>query len=126
MDEEEKKKKKKRRINNGEATVLILMAIIFDVLSLWPAINVVVVVIAQAFTALFFLLNRVNIFSGGYKKLVPYLIACVAEAIPFVSIVPMITVETIVIIGISRAEDKAGISVTPGIASKITGGSPTP
>ncbi len=126
-EEDQKEQKKKRRIKNSEAAILLLMALIFDVLSLIPGANLVVVIVAQGLIALFFFLHGVNVFSGGYKKLVPYLVATLAEAIPFLSMIPMITFETLIIIAVSRTEDKVGVKITPESASKLANkGLPTP
>ncbi len=107
---EKKAKSKEPRIGAAEIAVLLFFAVFMDILSLIPIANDVVDIVAQSLIAVFFFVNGVNIFTGGYKKLVPYIVGWIVEAIPVVSVFPTITIETIIIIIISRIEDRTGIS----------------
>lgn len=112
--DEQAPKEKKNRIGNSELFMLIPFAVVFDLLSLIPGVNVVVVVIAQFLLALFFRIHKVNVLSK--KRLVTFIIATIAEAIPVLSILPALTIETIIMVAITRAEDKTGIQVPGNIS----------
>lgn len=93
----------------GAAAALVGIAIFFDILSLIPFVNILTVFIGEGLLAIFFRIEGVSVFSA--KKALPYLMGFVAEAIPAISMLPALTVETIVIIYLTHAEDKVGVSV---------------
>lgn len=113
--DEQAPKEKKNRIGNSELFLLIPFAVACDLFSLIPGINIAVVIVAQFLLALFFRIHKVNVLSK--KRLVTFIIATIAEAIPVLSILPALTVETIIMVMITRAEDKTGIQV-PAITGK--------
>lgn len=90
-----------KRISNGFIIVLILFAIIFDVLSFVPILNVVVVAAGQFVMACLFYLAGVNIFKN--KPAVLYILTTIVEFIPAAASLPFFLVETLAIIALSRA-----------------------
>jgi hypothetical protein len=114
---EEEPKKKKGRLGGPEIAVLIFFALIFDLLSLIPIVNDVVVIVGQALMALFFFIHGVNVFSK--KNIIQYLAGWVVEAIPAISIFPTFILETIIIIAVTKFEDKTGIEVSTNPADKL-------
>lgn len=118
MDTEQKQKKsKKNRIGTSEAATLLFFAALCDLFSIIPVVNDVLVFLGQGLIALFFFIHGVNIFSK--KKVVPYVIASITEAIPAISAFPTFLLETIIIIVITRIEDKKGIKIGVPGASNI-------
>lgn len=109
-EEQTAPKKKKQRIGAVEIPVLLFFAVIFDILSLIPYVNVGVVIVSQSLIALFFYIHGVNVLSK--KRALPYIIAWISEAIPIISMFPAITLETIIIIALTRIEDRTGIDPT--------------
>lgn len=92
-------------IGMPEAAVLLFFATIFDVLSLIPIANVTIVFVGQGLMVLFFFFMGVNVFSGP-KRIAAYLISTIIEAIPAISMFPSFILETIIIIAVTRAENK--------------------
>jgi hypothetical protein len=100
---------KKNRIGNSEIILLVVFALIFDIISLIPFLNFVTVIVAQGLMAFFFSIHGVNVLSK--KRAIPYVLGWIIEFIPAISVIPAITLETIIIIVMVRFEDKTGISV---------------
>ena len=111
-------KTEKQRIGMPEAAVLLLFATIFDILSLIPIVNDVIVIVGQGCMALFFFFMGVSVFSGP-KRCAAYLITIVVEAIPAISIFPTFILETIIIIAITRTEDKSGVNISSMASGKL-------
>lgn len=106
MNEE---KPKTKRLGMGESILIVVFALVFDLLSLIPFLNIVVVLVAQGLLALFFFLHGISVFSK--KKAVTFTIGTVVELIPFLSMLPALTAQTIAIIILTNIEDKTGLSV---------------
>lgn len=113
MNEE---KPKNNRIGAGEGALITLFALVFDLFSLIPFVNFIVVIIGQALLTFFFYLHGVSMFTK--KKAVTVGTATVIEAIPFLSIIPALTAQTLIVIFMTRAEDKTGISIPTGVLPK--------
>lgn len=80
--------------------LLIGVALFFDLLSLIPGANVVVVFVGQTVIAFAFSRCGINIFS--VRQSVPYIFASIVEFVPGISFLPAFTVETLIIIFLSR------------------------
>jgi hypothetical protein len=89
-----------KRISNGFIMVLILFAIIFDVLSFVPILNVVVVAVGQFVMACLFYLAGVNVFKN--KPAVLYVLTTIVEFVPAAAVLPFFLVQTLAIIALSR------------------------
>ena len=114
---DEEKKPTKNRLGNSEAILLVCFAIVCDLLSLIPGINVIVVIISQGLIALFFSMHGVSVLSK--KRGVTYAAASIVEFIPVISIIPALTLEVLIMVAITRAEDKAGIKIPGSGATSI-------
>jgi len=102
-------KSHKIRIKTWVFIAMLAVSIVADLISLIPAANDAVAIVAGVVFGLwwwFLGLGFLNL-----KKVITYVVSIVAEFIPFVSILPMITVAVIVTFVISRTEDKLGISL---------------
>jgi hypothetical protein len=91
---------KTRPINTPWAVVLILVAIFFDVLSFVPFIAEASAVMGQFTLACLFYFAGINIFKD--RPAILYAVATLIELIPYVGLLPMFVVETLLIIAISR------------------------
>jgi hypothetical protein len=111
--EENEKPEKKHRIGNGEIVMLLVFALIFDLISLIPFVNIAVVIVAQSLMALFFSMHGVNVLSK--RRAIPYILGWIIEIIPAISAIPAITIETIIMIVLTRIEDKTGIDPAGGV-----------
>ena len=111
-------KSRKQRIEMPEMAVLLFFATIFDIFSLIPIVNDVIVLVGQGLMALFFLLMGVSVFSGP-KRCAAYLITIIVEAIPAISMFPTFILETIIIIAITRTEDKSGVNISSVVYGKF-------
>lgn len=89
-------------LRKRDIAVLITTALVCDLVSLIPGENVIVSVFGQTVIPFIFSKYGINIFS--FKRFVPYLIAFVIEMVPGASILPAFTLETIVIIYLSRKQ----------------------
>ena len=90
-----------RKISNRFAIILIAAAAAFDALSLVPGISEFVAIIGQIVMGCLFYAAGVSVFR--HKQAVMFLSATILEAIPVASALPFFLVETLTIIGISRA-----------------------
>jgi hypothetical protein len=93
----------KYRIDNAEEAGLIIFAILFDIISIFPGADDLITPVAEGLLAFFFLINGVN--PLGKKTALVFGLSFIGEMIPFVSIFPFLTIETIYIIHVSREED---------------------
>jgi hypothetical protein len=94
----------KARIGKREATVLIVTALVLDLISIVPGIHVSSSVVAQGVIPYLFSRYGVNIFSS--RKVIPYIFAWLVELVPALAALPFITLETVIIIYMSRREDR--------------------
>ena len=92
------------RIDDADAAPILLMAGLFDIISVIPLANDVNVFIAQPVLAIAFLAKGVN--PLGPKNWVWFLIGWLIELIPGFSIFPTIVIESFRWIAISRVEDR--------------------
>jgi hypothetical protein len=83
-----------------QIVLLIVVALFFDLLSLIPGANVIVAFVGQAVIAFAFSRCNINIFS--VRQSVPYFFASVVEFVPWISFLPAFTLETLIIIFLSR------------------------
>lgn len=91
------------RIDSADAALLIGASLVFDVISIVPGFNIASVVVAQTVIPFLFSRRGVNVFSA--KKVAPYAIAWLIELFPALSALPALTLETLIIIYLSRRED---------------------
>lgn len=104
-----KEQKKKYRIGFGMVFILIMMAGVADIVSLIPFVGTLV-------GPTFWVVMSWYLWKTGHgllnwKTIIPEGISVVAEIIPVIQELPTIIVATIVIVVISRVEDKTGISL---------------
>lgn len=114
---EEEKKPTKNRLGNSEAILLLAFAVVCDLLSLIPGINILVMIVGQGLIALFFSMHGVSVFSK--KRGVTYTAASVVEFIPVLSMLPALTLEVLIMVAITRTEDKIGIKIPGSSAASV-------
>jgi hypothetical protein len=110
--------KKEPRISSTQGVLLVGTAIIFDLISLIPAIGQILAIVGAAVVfSIWFLILHIPLVSP--KKLLGWATAGLVEAIPIISWIPSITGGVILMIAITRAEDKLGLQVlsTKGLAN---------
>lgn len=91
------------RINGTDEAVLILTALFFDGLSLVPFLGIITTPVGQFLLWLMFFLNGVSVW--GWRAVYMFL-GSVSEIFPLTSWVPALTVQTLLMIWSSRAEDR--------------------
>ena len=102
--------KKEPRISSTQASLLVGTAVIFDLISFIPAIGQALSLVGSVVVfSIWFLILRVPLVSP--KKLVTWATAGLVEAIPLISALPGITTGVILMIAITRTEDRLGVQV---------------
>lgn len=107
------------KISTLAGIILVFLAILADILSLVPLAGTIVGPIFWLVVGLYFWNIGMGVING--KRLATGAISIVAEIIPVIQSLPTITVAVIVIIIMTRIEEKTGISVssltkrTPGV-----------
>ena len=109
--------KKKNRIGWGMIVVLIISAGFVDLANMVPILGGLVTTAYWSAITWYLWKTKHGLFN--WKKLASEIISLITEWIPFLSFIPSVIAATIVIIFISRFEDKTGIKLSPG---KITKG----
>jgi hypothetical protein len=107
-----KKPKRKHTIETAETIPFILLAILFDIISLATFMAPLIAVVGKLIFTCIWLMHGVMPWSKKYWSW--YLISFVCEFIPFVSILPMFTIGELKMIAQSRVEDK--LQETTGLA----------
>lgn len=107
-----KKPKRKHTVELAEAVPFIILAIIFDLLSLATFLAPLIAVIGKFIFTAIWLMHGVMPWSKKYWSW--YLISFICEFIPFVSILPMFVIGELKMIAQSRVEDK--LQETTGLA----------
>lgn len=110
MDEDRQQEKKESKISDTTAALMIGTAVILDLISIIP-------VVGQAFASvgsfviflIWFLILGLPLVTP--KKLLTTLSAYIIEFIPAISALPAITVGVILMIVLTRAEEKTGIKL---------------
>lgn len=110
MDENQQQEKKESKISDTAAALMIATAIILDIISIIP-------VVGQAFAdvgsfvifLIWFLILGLPLVTP--KKLLTMLSAYIIELVPAISALPAITVGVILMIALTRAEEKTGIQL---------------
>lgn len=98
---------------------MIATAVVFDIISIIPVVGEAIGIVGSAVVfGIWFLTLGIPLLST--KKLVTTFVGYLGEAIPAVSALPFITVGVILIIGMTRLEDKTGISVEKLATGKIS------
>jgi hypothetical protein len=97
------------RIGWGVSILLVVVAIIFDVLSLIPLVGSIAGPLFWVLAGVYFWYKGMGIVNG--RKLAVSSISMVAEIIPAVQALPALTVGIIVMLTMMRVEDKTGISL---------------
>lgn len=101
----DKKPKVRYRIHDGNGASVLIFAIIFDLISVIPGANDVIVFIAQIFFFIVFTF-LLGVPVVGPRTWIWYFATWVIELIPFISILPAITLMVFRFIAISRLEDR--------------------
>jgi hypothetical protein len=91
---------KQKRLRKRDTALLIGTALLFDLLSLIPGENVLVSIFGQSVIPFIFSRYGINVFS--FKNSVPYVVGFIVEVIPGASILPAFTLETLIIIYMSK------------------------
>ncbi|MBA3551212.1 hypothetical protein H0W32_03330 [Patescibacteria group bacterium] len=94
----------RNRISQKQAVALIIVALIFDILSLIPVVNWIVWILNWLTFPLWFKLHGVSYIHG--KRLALAGLSSIIEIIPFLSILPGYTVSMILMVRNVRHEDK--------------------
>lgn len=94
----------RKRISNFQAVALISLSVVFDLLSLIPIVDWIVLILYWIIFPIWFKLLGISLLQA--RKMGSLMVTSVIEAIPFVSMLPGFTVSTILIIKNVRKEDK--------------------
>jgi hypothetical protein len=100
---------KPQRINSLNAGLLILAAIIFDLLSIIPLINVITAFVAWLIFGVWFYLLGVGFMNP--KRFATIAVSLIIGVIPVLSVLPELTVAIIAIIIMVKSEDKFGLKI---------------
>ncbi len=79
---------------------LIGCALICDTISIVPGMNVVMGIVGQALVPFVFSKYGIHVFS--LRRIVPYIGASIIEIVPSLSVIPAFTLETLIIILLSK------------------------
>ncbi len=113
---------KKYRIGLWGSIIFIVAAILFDVLTLIPLVGSFLGWIFWIGASIYLWKTKHGL--ANWKTLVPKILSVVGELIPGIQSLPTIITATIIIIVISRMEDKTGIKLMPTPNKKIPGITP--
>jgi hypothetical protein len=108
-------KRKPQRIGIVSIIFLIITAIIFDLISLIPFVNIVSGLIAYAVFGIWFYILGVGFMNP--KRFATAAVSAVIGFIPFLSMLPELTIAVIVVILMVKSEDTLGIKL-PGVGAK--------
>ena len=108
---------KKKRIGNIASAVLIIAALIADLFSLIPFVGDFVGPIFWIGASVYFWKSGLGLVNG--RRLATSVISMVAELIPGVQEFPTIVAGMIIIVAMTRVEDKTGISLNPAKGGKL-------
>lgn len=102
---------KQYRIGTVAAGLLIILAIIFDILTLIPIVGDFLGPLFWVMASIYFWKIGMGFVNG--RKLAVTLISLVAELIPVIQEFPAILLGIIVVIVMTRIEDRTGVSLSP-------------
>lgn len=109
-DQEQQQGEREPRISSTSAALMVATALLFDVISIIPVVGQAIADVGSFVVFLiWFLILGLPLVSP--KKLLTTLVAYIIEFIPAISALPAITAGVIIMIVISRAEDKTGIQL---------------
>jgi len=103
------------KIDNVTFGFMIAVAIFYDVLSFIPGINLISEIFGIGTFALWWYFSGIGLINT--KKIVTWATSGFVELIPAVSALPSFTAGVIITVLLTRAEEKTGVSLTPGSAS---------
>lgn len=103
---------KKNRIEFTSIVILIVTAILIDILNLIPILGGIVSTFYWMFVSLYLWKTGHGLIN--WRSIIPESISVIIEWIPALSFIPTVFISTVIIIIISRVEDKTGISITLG------------
>lgn len=106
---------KPQRIDNITAGLMITVAVVFDLISLIPVVNIISAVAATLIFGLWFLLLGIGF--ANPKRIATWATGLLVEAIPFLSILPGLTIAVAVTIFMIKLEDKTGLKI-PAVVKK--------
>jgi len=109
--------KKEPRVSAVSATLMICTAIIFDLVSLIPLINIITGALALLTFGMWFIIKDVSLVSPS--RLTTGLLAGIIEVYPVLSMLPATTIGVIIVIISSRFEDKTGVKVPLSAKPKV-------
>jgi len=95
------------RISKGLLRSMVLVAILFDILSLIPLVNIIVSIFAWMTFSFWFWIHGVK-YTSNAKNLFYLATGLIIEALPFASILPAITVAVWRIAKSAQLEDGGG------------------
>ncbi len=111
METENQPTKPNYRMGRTSIVIIVFLAGVADLLSVIPFVGDFISPIFWLFAAVYFWKNGLGMLNPG--RLATSLISLVAEIIPFVQALPTIFAGTVVIIVMSRIEDRTGFSLNP-------------
>ena len=100
---------KRQRINSVTTIFMVTTAIIFDLISLIPIVNIVSELVAYVVFGVWFYLLGVGFMNP--KRFATAAVSAVIGFIPFVSMLPELTIAVVVVIFMVKSEDKLGIKL---------------
>jgi hypothetical protein len=102
---------KTERISNFTAGLMVIVALLFDLVGIIPLVNILSQFTALLIFGLWFFFLGVGFINP--QRFAAALISTVIELIPFVSILPGLTVAVIICIVTVRTEDKLRSALIP-------------
>lgn len=100
---------KKRRLSFASVILMPVIAFFFDLVGLIPFVGLFLAPLAWIVFAIWFYLEGVSIFS--VRRLVTMLVSMLGEMIPFVGMLPLLTISVLVMISMVKSEDVLGIKL---------------
>ena len=98
-----------QRIDNVTAGLMITVAVIFDILSLIPLLNILVDIIAWLIFGLWFTLRGISFLNP--RRFATFAVSFIVGLIPILSILPELTLAIIATILMVKSEDRLGIKL---------------
>ena len=96
---------------------MIAVAVIFDLLSLIPFVNIVVDVVAILTFGLWFAIKGLGFLNP--RRFATMMVTVIVEAVPALSVLPAFTASIIATILMIKSEDRLGINVTALASGKL-------
>lgn len=107
-------KKEEHRISGPTAVSMVGTAILFDLASLIPIVNIVIVPAGLLAFWMWFQMHGVSIGFTSPKRLATMSLTGLAEIIPAISMIPSWTAGVMITILLTTIEDKTGVKIPLG------------